>query len=363
MTDLLQVGAIGSAGVQGGQVRGHGRAVQARTAGYLLMAGAMLAPLTAYVPPVPDSGPGPILALGVIAAAVGALLLAFPGRAPSWSLAPLVALGTVLITASMKLAGLHAHGADSAMLYVLVVLYAFYFMPVVAAVMELALVGAAYGWLLLGALPPDAVLARWLTTMAVLVAAGLLVSRLNARLDGLIEALRASARQDPLTGVLNRRGFDERFALELARSRRTREPLSLLMVDLDHFKRLNDTRGHEAGDQALRRVAMLLSKAARDVDAVGRIGGEEFGVLVPGSSGPMAWRVAERLREQLARESWGWSTPVTLSIGVASCPPLETDQRELMRAADAALYRAKDLGRDRTVEAAGPEMVEELASA
>lgn len=342
--------------------RGHGRVLRARTGGLLLLAGAVLSPLVALVPQGTPSGVAPVLAIGAVAGVMGVLLLAFPQRAPRLTLSLLVPFGTLLITAVMRLYGPAGAGADTQIIYVLVALYAFYFLTLRAALLQLGLVAVAYGWVLLDKLPVDVALARWATTVSVLLAAGLLVQRMNARMDGLIDALSASARQDPLTGLLNRRGFDERFGLELARSRRTREPISLLMVDLDHFKRLNDAHGHAAGDDALRQVASLLEASARDVDAVARIGGEEFAVLVPGSGGPLAWRIAERLREQLARESEDWSTPLTTSIGVASAPPLESEREDLMEAADAALYRAKDLGRDRTVEASGPEMRGELAA-
>lgn len=342
--------------------RGHGRKLRARTGGLLLLSGGVLSPLVALGRYDSQAGLAPTLALGAASAFIGLLLLAFPTRAPRFALGLLVPFGTLLITAAIKLNGLDGVTADTPIFYVLVVLYAFYFLSLRAALAQLALVAAAYGWLLLSEVPADIALARWLTTVSVMLAAGLLVQRMNQRMDGLIEALSVTARQDALTGLLNRRGFDERFGLELARSRRTREPISLLMVDLDHFKRLNDSRGHAAGDEALRRVAGMLEMSARDVDAVARIGGEEFAVLVPGSGGPLAWRIAERLREQLARESEDWSTPLTTSIGVASAPPLEPEREALMEAADAALYRAKDLGRDRTIEAGGPEMTSALAA-
>jgi diguanylate cyclase (GGDEF)-like protein len=156
---------------------------------------------------------------------------------------------------------------------------------------------------------------------------------------------------DPLTGMANRRALFDAMNRELSSSRRHAEPVSLIVIDLDHFKRVNDTAGHEAGDQALAEVGRVIRETARAEDSVGRLGGEEFAVVVPGADLASALRAAERLREALA------STPIaaggrvfnlTASMGVAEWDGKE-EPSALMSRADRLLYQAKDSGRDLVV--------------
>jgi diguanylate cyclase (GGDEF)-like protein len=158
---------------------------------------------------------------------------------------------------------------------------------------------------------------------------------------------------DPLTGVHTRGYFDEEFRREIERSNRTGASLALLMIDLDEFKKVNDTYRHAAGDTALRSIAQLLKTHVRQIDIVTRYGGEEFAVLLPGASVEEATRAAERLR------ATSESTPVaidetlslqvTLSVGVALYPDHAKTREELLAHGDEALYEAKDLGRNRVV--------------
>jgi len=169
----------------------------------------------------------------------------------------------------------------------------------------------------------------------------------NEHLASAIETLHRISTQDGLTGVSNRRHFDETLALEWRRAARNRAPLALLMVDIDHFKRYNDEEGHQAGDEALRRVAQTMRDALnRAADLVARYGGEEFGILLPETDLNQARRVAEVLRKRV--EMLG---VVTVSIGVASkLAPHDGDGVEdLVRTADEALYEAKRRGRNRVV--------------
>ncbi len=165
----------------------------------------------------------------------------------------------------------------------------------------------------------------------------------NARLMAEVERL---ANEDGLTGLANRRVFEDVLAREVARSRRTGEPLSLVVFDVDHFKRVNDTYGHQAGDDVLRRVAQVLAGAARDVDLVARYGGEEFTVILPDCSLDDAVRVAERMRSGLPVDPH--LAGVTLSAGVACMPINAGDEEALIAAADEAMYTSKRSGRDRT---------------
>jgi diguanylate cyclase (GGDEF)-like protein len=163
------------------------------------------------------------------------------------------------------------------------------------------------------------------------------------------EAARANAeladqaRTDPLTSLANRYALGEQLNQEIAKSSRSGRPLSLLMIDLDHFKVLNDRFGHLAGDQVLAGVASCLREACRVGDLVGRYGGEELLAILPNTDRDGAAHFAERLRRQVL--DWPLAHPVTVSIGVAQWQP-GFSPKDLIRSADGALYRAKRLGRD-----------------
>jgi diguanylate cyclase (GGDEF)-like protein len=181
----------------------------------------------------------------------------------------------------------------------------------------------------------------------------------------LLADLRHRSRHDGLTGLLNRRTMEETLLSQVQRSRRTGEPFTVLMLDLDHFKAINDRHGHAAGDRALKHTAAALKAELREVDAVGRFGGEEFLVLMPGATVETARPVAERLRTALISDAPridGTTLFLSASIGVAQwSEPAEEPSRLLMRA-DAALYRAKLRGRDCVVvEALETELGARLA--
>lgn len=161
--------------------------------------------------------------------------------------------------------------------------------------------------------------------------------------------------RDPLTGVLNRRAFAMLAEREIGQARRSLEPLAALMMDLDHFKQINDRCGHAFGDEALRRFSAVASRALRQGDVFCRFGGEEFVALLPDSTAVVAVAVAERVREAYGRESLSLDRsfggvphpPLTVSIGVTAFRD-DDSLESLLSRADAALYRAKDCGRDRT---------------
>lgn len=155
------------------------------------------------------------------------------------------------------------------------------------------------------------------------------------------------AHTDALTGLLNRRVFDPMLERTLADARRSRRALSVLMVDADHFKRINDVHGHPVGDEVLRMLADTLRERLRAGDVIARFGGEEFGVLLPETGADAAFSTAQSLVDAIAaRTNPDWGT-VTVSIGVASCNDGHTPGANLIRQADAALYRAKAEGRNR----------------
>nr|BAL54653.1 GAF domain-containing protein [uncultured Chloroflexota bacterium] len=171
----------------------------------------------------------------------------------------------------------------------------------------------------------------------------------NARL---YEETQAQALTDPLTGIYNRRGLIELGKLELARAIRQRKPFSAVMLDIDHFKRINDTYGHPVGDQVLQALARRCTQAARDLDLVGRYGGEEFLILLPEADWHAGLNVANRVRLLVA----GTAIPtragplrITISLGVSQHQPQDKGLEEMIERADRALYQAKEGGRNQAV--------------
>ena len=162
----------------------------------------------------------------------------------------------------------------------------------------------------------------------------------------LLEQVQRLAATDGLTKIANRRTFEATLEREVARATRSAEHVSLVMVDIDHFKRLNDEHGHQAGDEVLRNVAAALSCECRDFDTAARYGGEEFAIILPGCGPDEALDIAERLRRSVSIAPS--IVPVTASAGVATYPSHAGDADTLVRAADEALYASKHAGRDRT---------------
>lgn len=162
--------------------------------------------------------------------------------------------------------------------------------------------------------------------------------------------LRHLAAHDALTGIMNRAGFFEVARKEMQRARRHDRPLAVLMLDLDRFKQINDEFGHAAGDCVLISVCRLWENSLRSMDSLGRLGGEEFAVLMPDSSLAAAGVVAERLRAAIAAKAFvceGREIPCTVSGGIAMVNPEDESIDDALREADKALYRAKAGGRDR----------------
>lgn len=162
------------------------------------------------------------------------------------------------------------------------------------------------------------------------------------------EQLRQLSVTDALTGLRNRRSFEERLAMEFSVARRRKRQLAVLLLDIDNFKRINDQRGHAAGDEVLRQLSMILRSTVRLPDMVARYGGEEFAVLLPESDAKGALGFARRLMDRMRKEIWG-EEPVTVSIGVGTLAPELTEGSEMVEQADKALYTAKRTGKNRVV--------------
>ena len=183
------------------------------------------------------------------------------------------------------------------------------------------------------------------------------LKKMNAELEDLVAArtqelveknrlLEVLSVTDKLTGLYNRRKLDELLDEELIRARRYKVDVSIIMLDIDHFKRVNDTYGHGVGDEVLVGMAQLLRQYTRDADALGRLGGEEFVVVCRHSNAAACLRTAMKLREALAAHVFPGVGQVTSSFGIASCR-VDDSAATLLARADAALYRAKDAGRNR----------------
>jgi len=169
------------------------------------------------------------------------------------------------------------------------------------------------------------------------------------------DAIRRQVVTDHLTGLYNRRHFMNRAREETERSLRYQQPLSVLMIDIDHFKHFNDRYGHSTGDKVLQAVAGVLKRALRTVDLCARLGGEEFAILLPNTPAADAFHVADRVRATLAGTRYtGLGLPpednVTISVGVATCPRDAAVLEELLELSDKALYAAKAQGRDRVCQ-------------
>ncbi|MDA8083747.1 MAG: diguanylate cyclase [Nitrospiraceae bacterium] len=180
----------------------------------------------------------------------------------------------------------------------------------------------------------------------------------NRQLEELLDKVNYMAITDALTGLYNRRKFHDTLAGEFERARRYKTPFSLVMIDIDHFKRINDDHGHNAGDVVLKQVSALLLKSVREIDTASRFGGEEFMVILPSTDSSSAKVVAERMRDMIASFPFqDINRPITVSIGIAGMPDERLRNEDLMiRCADIALYRAKQSGRNRVEVASGADL-------
>jgi diguanylate cyclase (GGDEF)-like protein/putative nucleotidyltransferase with HDIG domain len=313
-------------------------------------AGGLFAFVSVAVPDTAVNDEALLAATGGASILIAAVMLVAYDRLPLVGFHIAAAIGIVVASVAV-----YAWGVESAyapLPYVWVALGVFYFFPLRAALGHLALLAAAYAAALAAQSPPGQVVDGWIATVGTLLVSGVFVALVRDRLTGVIAHLTDAARRDPLTDLFNRRAFEEIFDVELERARRTGAPLSVVVGDLDRFKRLNDELGHQAGDEALRRIGRSIRRAKRSFDTASRVGGEEFALLAPDCDEHGAYMLSERIRSDVEGKfaSDGKpDTPLTVSFGIATYPLHGQSAEALLRAADQALYAAKRLGRNRSV--------------
>jgi diguanylate cyclase (GGDEF)-like protein len=288
---------------------------------------------------------GPELSLlpALASLAVVSLLVPVGPRLPMPVLTALGPLGAALI--AVAIATTPTGQGEGALLYIWPVLWVAYFFNRTASVLIVAWVGLVQGIALIAS---DGVLDRWIDVVVSVAIVAAVVQALSERNTRLVERLEAEARNDQLTGVLNRRGFGEQASDQIERARREGAWLAAVSFDIDHFKLVNDEFGHDVGDRVLAHLGAVLQAETRTVDVVARLGGEEFSTLLAGADARRAYAYAERVRHHFADLDDPGLPAVTVSAGVAAAVAPESLER-LLHEADDALYAAKRAGRDRAV--------------
>ena len=297
--------------------------------------------LEGFLPGDPQFALSPVLASIAITVA---LVLIGP-RLPRRALAPLGPIGVALIAVAL----LGSPGAgDGSVLYIWPVLWMTFFFGRRGAVAAVVCVGVTHAVALVLMPAASSFPGRWVDVMISVTVVAVVILNLVRRNDMLLTQLIDDARTDALTGLLNRRGFEERAKLELAHARREDRSLAVVAFDIDYFKRVNDEWGHEIGDRVLARMGAIVAAHSRDIDVAARLGGEEFIVLLPGAGNREAEIFAERVRSALVAGDPGGLPTVRVSAGIlAAVAPENIDL--IVQGADSALYRAKRAGRDRVV--------------
>jgi diguanylate cyclase (GGDEF)-like protein/putative nucleotidyltransferase with HDIG domain len=324
------------------------RAEMARTGAVWGAAAALFALIAALIPDARVHDQDLLLVVAGVSLVFPLLFVLAYDRLPLWAFHAAAVVGTVVLSAAV-----YAWGTESAyapLPYLWLALGVFYYFSLPVALAHLVLIALGYAGALALESPSGNPLDGWIATVGTLLLVGVFISVVRDRLSAVIASLSDAARRDPLTDLLNRRGFEEAFDIELERARRAGAPLSLVVGDIDRFKRVNDEFGHATGDEALRRIASMAQLLKRGFDTAARIGGEEFALLVPDSDEHGAYMLAERIRAEVER-SFGSAgrPPLTVSFGIATFPLHGQSSDALLRAADQALYAAKRLGRNRAV--------------
>ncbi len=297
---------------------------------------AVVGAIETAIPGGPTFSPVP----GTLALVMIPLIALLGPRLPRATLFGLGPLGATLIALAVATTSGHS---DAAILYCWPVLWIAYFFSTRATAVVVAWIGVSHAVALFSMAGGAGSVDRWFDVMASITIAAVVVRTLAVRNERLVGQLTAEARIDPLTELLNRRGLAERFDHEIARAVRAGTSLAVVAIDVDHFKRINDTHGHDAGDRALTWVANRLAEQTRGADITARTGGEEFLVVLPGAGVESAYEFAERLRQGIADHA-----PFSLTISAGVAAAIAPSGAVLAEAADQALYAAKRAGRNTT---------------
>jgi diguanylate cyclase (GGDEF)-like protein len=334
----------------------HERTAMARYGAYLFGSGGTLGLLSLAAPHNPQVDELGVLVTSLVALLAATVSFLGRGRIPAAGVHALLALGTVLISSGIYFGGMSP--TPQILFYIWNSLFVFYFFSRRAALLHVAFIAAAYALVLVLIPPAFPPVANWVITVGTVAVAGVFVYLLKARLQAMVWKLADAARTDPLTGLLNRRGLQERMGVEVARARRERGSLAAIALDVDHFKDVNDRHGHEVGDRVITWLGATIREHVRGIDIAARLGGDEFAVVMVGAGETEALSLAERIRTAVggARDRERFGIPaglrITVSTGVAASSA-PAGGGGLLAAADAALYGAKRAGRDRTVVHAG----------
>lgn len=357
-----------------------GLSVMARAQGVIMASAGLLGYAGVLLPHDPGYNTFGLMAIQGTAIVGGALLVLLADVAPRWLLRVNPPVSTVMTTLAIYFSG------DVTSAYVLfyfwACIYAFYFFSWPEAVFNVAWVCANYSLVVAIQGAPPAGFANsgiehhLVMTVGTMTVAGASLIALRGRVDQLFERLTDAARTDAMTGLPNRAGLTEALERELERAAPEQRPVSILMLDLDRFKAVNERFGLDVGDQLLRETAKLLDTETRLIDTVARSGGEEFSIILPETEQHRAFLFAEDLLKAI-RDSYGGSDAnangngsagrngdspsFTASVGVATYPGHAGDVVTLISAADRALYAAKALGRDRAV-IYSPEVTQTLGA-
>jgi diguanylate cyclase (GGDEF)-like protein/putative nucleotidyltransferase with HDIG domain len=320
---------------------------------YLSVGAAVIGALGALLPHPEYFNTTGILIVDGLAFVWGLWMFRYAGRIPFWLLRLGPALATLMTSFAVYFSGDSTSGY--ALFYVWVGLYVFYF-PVSRADGPLNVLWAAANYAVVIAITPAAPegafhtdVHHFVITAGTLILAAALLTYLRGRVERLMRRLTDAARTDALTGLPNRVALHEALERELERAKPDQRSTSLLLFDLDRFKRVNDRYGISEGDRVVRRVAALLQESTRIMDVVARSGGEEFAIVLPETDQHRAFLFAEELLDRLRKDFSAPQIELTASVGVATSPSHADDLAGLMTAADGALHAAKALGRDRAV--------------
>ena len=316
-----------------------------RLGGALLFGAGAVTMAAVLTAPDPDASDHAALTACAAAYALVAAVLTLWRRPPAAVLHAICPLGTLAATAAVAFAepiGL------TPIYYLWPMLLAAYFLGRHEVAANFAFAAAACGLAFVLWAEPVLRVAMFVAVLSIVGVATAVVVVLREQVLALVLRLRTLASHDSLTGALNRGAFEQRVEAELARAQRTSAAVSLVVFDVDHFKRINDSFGHAAGDAALRLIGSAVKDSMRRSDVFGRLGGEEFALMLPDTDLGGAAVVADKLRRRLSAPNASRPS-LTVSFGVAQAAPGASGSRAMRDEADRALYAAKRAGRDRVV--------------